>query len=90
MYVYIYIYIILNCLTKSIVYKAKVKSTDDNARQTYIGVTANNFKTMSVVLSSMYIYSKDQMRPNTTVNVRDRLGTFAGWKVLMLLTSKGT
>ena len=33
---------------------------------------------MSVVLSSVYIYGRDQMRPNTTVNVMDRLGTFAG------------
>ena len=33
---------------------------------------------MSVVLSSVYIYGRNQMRPNTTVNVMDRLGTFAG------------
>ena len=33
------------CLTQSIVYKADVTSTDNNARQTYIGVTVNNFKT---------------------------------------------
>ena len=33
------------CLTKSVVYKAEVTTTDDNARQTYIGVTANDFKT---------------------------------------------
>ena len=32
-------------MTKSIVYKAEVTLTDDNARQTNIGVTANNFKT---------------------------------------------
>ena len=28
---------------------------------------------MSVVLSSVCIYGRNQMRPNTTVNVRDRL-----------------
>ena len=33
------------CLTKSVVYKAEVTTTDDNARQTYIRVTANDFKT---------------------------------------------
>ena len=33
------------CLTKSVVYKAEVTSADDDARQTYIGVTANDFKT---------------------------------------------
>ena len=33
------------CLTKSVVYKAEVTTTDDNAKQTYIGVTANDFKT---------------------------------------------
>ena len=27
------------CLTRSIVYKAEVTSTDDNATQTYVGVT---------------------------------------------------
>ena len=33
------------CLTKSVVYKAEVTSTDDNTKQTYTGVTANDFKT---------------------------------------------
>ena len=33
------------CLTRSVVYKADVTSTDDNTTQTYIGVTANDFKT---------------------------------------------
>ena len=33
------------CLTRSVVYKAEVTSTDDNTTQTYIGVTANDFKT---------------------------------------------
>ena len=33
------------CLTRSVVYKTEVTSTDDNATQTYIGVTANLFKT---------------------------------------------
>ena len=33
------------CLTKSVVYKAEVTTTDNNARQTYLGVTANDFKT---------------------------------------------
>ena len=32
------------CLTRSVVYKAEVTSTDDNTTQTYIGVTANDFK----------------------------------------------
>ena len=31
--------------TRSVVYKADVTSTDDNTTQTYIGVTANDFKT---------------------------------------------
>ena len=33
------------CLTRSVVYKAEVTSTDNNTTQTYIGVTANDFKT---------------------------------------------
>ena len=33
------------CLTRSLVYKAEVTSTDDNTTQTYIVVTANDFKT---------------------------------------------
>ena len=33
------------CLTRSVVYKAEVTSTDDNTTQTYIGLTANDFKT---------------------------------------------
>ena len=34
------------CLTRSVVYKAEVTSTDKyNTTQTYMGVTANNFKT---------------------------------------------
>ena len=33
------------CLTRSVVYKAEATSTDDNTRQTYMGVTANDFKT---------------------------------------------
>ena len=33
-----------NCLTRSVVYKADVTSTDDITTQTYIGVTANDFK----------------------------------------------
>ena len=33
------------CLTRSVVYKAEVTSTDDNPTQTYIGVTANDFQT---------------------------------------------
>ena len=32
------------CLTRSVVYKAEVTSMDDNTTQTYIGVTANDFK----------------------------------------------
>ena len=32
-------------MTRSVVYKADVTSTDDNTTQTYIGVTANDFKT---------------------------------------------
>ena len=34
-----------NCLTTSVFYKAEVTSTEDNTTQTYIGVTANDFKT---------------------------------------------
>ena len=33
------------CLTRSVVYKAEVTSTDNNTTQTFIGVTANDFKT---------------------------------------------
>ena len=33
------------CLTRSVVYKAEVTSTDDKTTQTYIGVTATDFKT---------------------------------------------
>ena len=33
------------CLTKSVVYKAEVTTTDNDKIQTYIGVTANEFKT---------------------------------------------
>ena len=33
------------CLARSVVYKAEVTSTDDNTRQTYIGITGNDFKT---------------------------------------------
>ena len=33
------------CLTRSVVYKAEVTSTDNNTTQTYIGVTGNDFKT---------------------------------------------
>ena len=32
------------CLTRSVVYKAEVTSMDNNTTQTYIGVTANDFK----------------------------------------------
>ena len=32
------------CLTKSVVYKAEVTTTDDNTTATYIGVTADEFK----------------------------------------------
>ena len=32
-------------MTRNVVYKAEVTSTDDNTTQTYIGVTANDFKT---------------------------------------------
>ena len=32
------------CLTRSVVYKAEVTSTDNNTTQTYIGVTANDLK----------------------------------------------
>jgi len=33
------------CLTRSVLYKAEVTSTDNNTTQTYIGVTAKDFKT---------------------------------------------
>ena len=33
------------CLTKSVVYQAEVTTTDNDKIQTYIGVTANEFKT---------------------------------------------
>ena len=33
------------CLTRSVVYKAEMTSTDDNTTQTYIRVTVNPFKT---------------------------------------------
>ena len=48
--------------------------------------TINKPTRMSLVLSSVYIYGRDQMRPNTTVNVMDRLGTFA--EVLVLSISE--
>ena len=35
-------------MTRSVVYKAEVTSTDDNTTHTYIGVTANDFETRYV------------------------------------------
>ena len=34
------------CLTRSVVYKAEVTSKDNNTTKTYIGVTANDLKTI--------------------------------------------
>ena len=43
-------------MTRSVVYKAEVTSTDDNTTQTYIGVTANDFKaTYRSLLKSLRI-----------------------------------
>ena len=34
-----------NCLQANVIYKADVKTTDNNETKTYKGVTASNFKT---------------------------------------------
>ena len=56
------------CLTKNLVYKAEVTSTEDNTRQTYIGVTANDLRQDTETIYNPYATKSTNTKrsyPNT-------------------------
>ena len=55
-----------NCLEKSVIYQATVKTSDKRPTQTYVGLTENEFKTRYTMKSQSFINFNNYEKRNCT------------------------
>jgi hypothetical protein len=53
-----------NCLEKSVIYQATVKTSDKRPTQTYVGLTENEFKTRSSITKLHLITMRSSIQLN--------------------------